>query len=112
MMKKEDVKDTVECRNQIIQYVEYLEGGNEKVPEDFYLYCVHKLLTKASLFALREVLLKINKQLTADVDSKEKTLDEADDFYNKAKDKAFKHCLILEIKHNYLRKNSHSLEFA
>lgn len=109
-MKKTDVKDTIECRQQIVQYVDYLEGGNEYVPEDFFLHVVHKLMTKASLIALREVLLKINKQLSNDIDNKEKTLEEADEFFNKAKDKAFKHCMILEIKHNHLRKNSHSIE--
>ena len=109
-MKKEDVKDTVESRQQIIQYVTYLESENIKVPEDFYLHCVHKLLTKASLIALREVLMKINDQLSDDVTAKDKTLDEAEEFFNKAKDKSFKHCLILEIKHNHLRKNSHSVD--
>jgi hypothetical protein len=105
-MTKEDVKDTIECREQIVRYFDYLEKGNEGIPEEFFMHVLHNILTQASLIALKEVLERINDKLSIDVDLKKETLKSADDNYNKAKDKAIKHCLILEIKHKLLRSDS------
>lgn len=109
-MTKEDVKDTIESREQIVRYVEYLEKGNEGIPEEFFMHVLHNVFTKASLIALKEVLLRVNDQLSLEIDLKQRNLKQADDHYNKAKDKAFKHCLLLEIKHNHLR--TQSIKFA
>jgi len=105
-MNISDLKDTIECRKQIVHYVNYLEKENEGIPEKFYMHVIHNIMTHASLCALKEVLEKVNDQLTIDVDGKNKTMEEADAHYNKAKDKAFKHCIMLEIKHNHLREHS------
>ena len=109
-MKIKDVKDTIECRKKIVQYLEYLELEEERIPEDFFLHCVHKLLTKASLIALREVLNTINSRLNLLVHKKDVNYDDSNLFLHKAKDKAFKHCILLEIKHGHIRRNSHSIE--
>jgi hypothetical protein len=95
-MKIEDVKDTIECRKQIVSYIEYLEKA-----EEFFLHVMHHILIKASILALKDVLTKVQDLLTLEVDAKTKTIQQSIEYYDKAKDKAFKHCLILEIKHNY-----------
>lgn len=105
-MKKSDVKDTIECRKQIIKYIEYLENGNERMPEDFMMHIAKEIFSKASLIALKTVLERIADKLSQDVDNKFKTMEEADIAFNQARDKAIKHCMMLEIKHKHFKKNS------
>lgn len=100
-MKIEDVKDTIECRKLIVSYIEYLEKGGEKIPEEFFLHVMHNILIKASLIALKDVLCKAHDKLNLEVEAKTKTHEQSTEFYDRMKDKAFKHCLILEIKHEY-----------
>jgi len=99
-MIKEDVKDTPECRKTMISYIEYLEKDGEFLDNGFLIYVSEKILSKSSLIALKEVLEKVTAKLSIDVDNKFKTKEQAEVAFNQARDKAFKHCLILELKHN------------
>ena len=103
-MKIEDIKNTIDCRKQMVKYIEYLEKGNETIPEEFYIHVVHNILTKASLIALKEMIEIVNDRISDDVDNSRKTEDEGNLDFCKAKDKGLKHCLILEIKHDVVRK--------
>jgi len=109
-MKNSDVKDTIECRRKIVQYIEYLESENENIPEPFFKHVMNNILTKASLLALRELLNSTNEKLNSFVETHKMSPKESFEALIKAKDKALKHCLILEIKHNHTRKNSKSIE--
>lgn len=103
-MTKEDVNDTAECRKLIISYLDYLEKGGEALDNEFLIHVSEKILSKSSLIALKEVLEKVTMKLSIDMDNKAKTKEQAEVAFNQARDKAFKHCLILELKHGVSKK--------
>lgn len=105
-MTTTDIKDTIECRKQLIAYIEYLQKDNERISDELLMHTAKTIFSKASLIAFKQVLDKATKKLSLDVDGKKKTMDEAAESFNEARDLAFKHCLILELKHKHFRKNS------
>ena len=108
-MNLNDVKDTKESREDIIKYIEYLEKGKERIPEEFIMGTVHKIFSDASVVAYKEVMERIHEKLRRELISKKKDEAEATKMFERARDKAFKHCIKLELKHNYFKKDSRVL---
>lgn len=104
-MKKEDIKDTIESRKQIVSYLKYLEAGDERVSNEFIIFVAENILSRASLLAMTEALDRIQDKLNPSILSKE-AVEEADVKYQLAKEKVFKHCLLLEIEHNHCKKDN------
>ena len=99
-MKTSDIKNTIEGRAQIIGYIQYLQ----LMEEDFFKYIVDNILTRSSIIAMNEVLSKIQVKLNLEVAKEEKTHKEAEDEFNRSRDLVFKHCLMLEVKYNHIKK--------
>lgn len=104
-MNISDIKNTVEGRHDIIKYIEYLQTGNELLTADFCEHVVSNVFTKASMIAMKDVISRIMDKLNEDVGLEHKTVMEADSEFNKARDMTIKHCLILELKHNHIKKD-------
>lgn len=105
-MEIKDIQDTIECRNRMIDYINYLEKCDERIPDKFMMHVLENITSKAGLVAMLNSMKKITKKIDAGIKAKDFTMEEADIKYNLAKEKVFKHCLILEVKHNQTRKES------
>jgi len=110
-MKKTDIKDTIECRKQIVEYVEYLKKGNEDVSDDFVIHIITEIFSESSVKAYKAGMEKVADKLAEDVEEGE-DMDTATEMFNESKVLLFKHCLLLEIKHNHTKADSIKLNPA
>jgi hypothetical protein len=105
-MKIKDAVDTIESREKLISYFEWLQTEGKPIPDDMMNHITENIFSKASVVSLKRVLDKINNTLCDDVDRKVKTNKEAGKMYEEARDLAFKHCLILEVRHKHTKADS------
>lgn len=105
-MTKENIKDTIECRQNILNYIKYLKEENERISDDLLMHVVTTIFTEASLIAYRESMQKVETKIHKGLASGKYDMKEAENIFDTTKVLLFKHCIKLEIQHNYTKEDS------
>lgn len=120
-MTKKDIKDTIECRQQILNYIKYLKEENEKIDDGLLMHVVSTIFTEASLIAYKESMQKVEAKIHKGLDAGKHNMAEAEEIFETTKVLLFKHCIKLEVQHNYTKEDSlkanprfkeHKIKFA
>lgn len=104
-MEIKDIKNTKEGKQMVINYLQYLQDGNERVTPEFATAILNIILSVPSLVAFKELIEGVQKRLGTDVVSSKKSPEQADDELQKARDLILKHCLITELKFNVMKES-------
>lgn len=101
-----DIEDTIECRKKIVKSIDFYLKKYEEFPALLAAKILSTIGTKETCIFISTMSIELSEELFRIEDDKKFTGEHCCKIHERAMALILKHCMLLEIKHNYTKKDS------